>query len=379
MGSTLAAGGLGSVWWLDIRARDRLNDLVLTPDGSGDAAGEHLDVQPVAVDLTYDEIGLRLLAHDHLSHRTCPFDWRKRLTDNVDRVEAKVDEMRAENGGQKVHLVGHSMGGLLIRTALRERPGLWDKIDRVVYIATPHYGSTSIAGYLKAHFWGTELIAALGLYVSRATFRSMWGALGLLPAPAGIYPGSDAPGGHPCANFDLYDPDAYELDVSGEERARLATVLDWVRDEWGRLNAHHRSSSNEQRKRQLAIAGVGHDTLFRLERDGKWFGLRDKRHTERRPGDPHRDGDGRVPVASATLPGIETVYIRAEHGSIHNLPAVGRATFDFLLNGAVPAVGPYRTVAEALADHLAPVADPTAPALGRPTTTSSTPTCCSTR
>src|SRR5690242_17827774 len=53
MGSTLQSNGLGGVWWLDmVRARDKLNQLALRDDGSGDL-DEDADVQPGAVDLSY--------------------------------------------------------------------------------------------------------------------------------------------------------------------------------------------------------------------------------------------------------------------------------------------------------------------------------------
>ena len=57
----------------------------------------------------------------------------------------------------------------------------------------------------------------------------------------------------------------------------------------------------EKRERMLVIAGVGHKTLFRLEYDSRFFGLWEKmvKVTKRQPGNPHRDGDGRLPVASA--------------------------------------------------------------------------------
>ena len=75
-------------------------------------------------------------------------------------------------------------------TLLQYGAELWPKLGRIVFIATPHYGATAIAGYLKNHFWGTELMALLGLYLSRETLRSLWGVLGLLPAPLGVYPGT---------------------------------------------------------------------------------------------------------------------------------------------------------------------------------------------
>jgi hypothetical protein len=74
----------------------------------------------------------------------------------------------------------------------------------------------------------------------------------------------------------------------------------------------------------LQICGVGRKTLFRLDVKHGWSGSwkdTDK-VTHRTPGDPHRDGDGRVPLASAELEKIELRYIKGEHGSLQNLPVV---------------------------------------------------------
>ena len=354
MGSVLSPLGLGGVWWLDIRARTRLDDLGLTPDGAGDAGGPFIDIQPVNVDLSYSEFMAMGLAHDWISIRGCPYDWRRRLSDEVDRLVGLVTGMRAANGGSPVHLVGHSMGGLLIRTALMERPELWDQIGKVVYIATPHFGSTSIAGYLKGHLWGTEAIAVLGLYLSRQTFQSLWGPLSLLPAPNGVYPGS-TPSDHPCADFDLYRVESYELDFGrdAERATRLQHVLDHVADHWRRLHHDHRSWDADQLQRQLMIAGVGHESLFRLERDGAWFGLKDKKHRARKVGDVHREGDGRVPLASAVLPGVTTLYVDGEHGGLPNLPAVAATVFDWLTDQPDWSRRLSPTAVGALGGHLA--------------------------
>ena len=95
----------------------------------------------------------------------------------------------------------------------------------MAFIGTPHYGSPAIAGYLKNHLWGFESLALLGRYPDRSAFRSMRGVLNLMPAPEDVYPGA-APNAHPCANFDLYDADAWRLDLNPGERAALQAALD---------------------------------------------------------------------------------------------------------------------------------------------------------
>ena len=113
----------------------------------------------------------------------------------------------------------------------------------------------------------------------------------------------------------------------------------------------------------MVIAGVGEKTVFRLEYDDGFFGVweRAKKVRARQPGNPDREGDGRVPLASALLPGVKATYfVRGVHGGLTNLPPVMRAVLDFVADRPVDLP---RTAADALGGHLAPSALPVAPNL----------------
>jgi pimeloyl-ACP methyl ester carboxylesterase len=337
MGSVLASRGLGGVWWLDVRSVKRLNSLGLTDDGSEDTT-TGARVEPVTVDASYDAFCTATLAQPDLGHRIFPYDWRRPIPAVVGDLQRLVRETFAHNGNRPVHLVAHSMGGLVVREALRTDPDLWGRIGRIAFLATPHYGSPAIAGYLKNHLWGFELLALLGHYLSRATFRSMWGVLDLLPAPAGVYPDSTPgdPESHPCANFDLHDAAAYRLGLTGAEQARLQRVLDGARDFHVALADWHRSLPQERRDRMLVVAGVGYKTLFRLAYRPRFGFLWEHmdRVTSRRSGDVHREGDGRVPLASALLEHVgDTRYVRGKHGDLPAVPAVQEAAFAWVRGG----------------------------------------------
>jgi hypothetical protein len=178
---------------------------------------------------------------------------------------------------------------------------------------------------LKNHLWGWEQLAVMGTFLSRETFRSLWGVLSLLPAPALIYPGTRKGEAHPCANFDLYDAGAYQLGLNAAATVQLQRALDGAHKFHADLfDWHSNGLSTSQHRRMLQISGVGRKTLFRLEVKQKWLGSWEDvdKTTSRVPGDPHREGDGRVPLASAELEKIELHYVRGEHGSAQNIPAV---------------------------------------------------------
>jgi hypothetical protein len=299
-----------------------------------------------------------------------PYDWRKMYGRSTKALRNLVLKLHEENNGQPVHIVAHSMGGLMVRATLKEYgDDLWDALGRIAFVGTPHYGSASIAGYLKNHLWGWEQLAVLGLYLSRATFRSLWGVLSLLPAPAGVYPGTtpkdnprwspkssgDYTYVHPCANFDFYDADAWGLDLAPDQAAHLQTILNAVAAFHKELHDWHTDPADLLQgccDRMLMVAGVGYKCLFRLEYTDKLGGLWTtmKKITDRSPGDPHRDGDGRVPLASAQLSRITMRYVKGVHGGLTNIPAVYNDVFRWLRHE--PMTSLPTTPEDALGGHL---------------------------
>ncbi|MFE3205227.1 esterase/lipase family protein [Embleya sp. NPDC059237] len=351
MGSVLASQGLGGVWWLDIRSRAHIDDLALSPDGHHDAHPA-FRIAPVAVDASYESFLLAGARRADLRHSAFAYDWRKPPHLGADLLAERILALRPKPDTRRpVHVVAHSMGGLIVRTALMRHPELWRHIGRIVFLGTPHHGAPAIGGYLKNHLWGFDTLALLGRYLSRDTLRSMWGVLGLLPAPADVYPGGEHP--HPCLNFDAYRATDWRLDLSAAGELRLQTVLDAAAAHHRALHTWHAELGQSRRDRMAVIAGVGYRTLFRLAYVPR-FGHRWEhmdRVTRRIPGNPHREGDGRVPVASARLASIgEIRYVRGEHGALPAIPAVQDDTWRFLTGRPMRLP---RTPAAALSPHLA--------------------------
>ena len=107
-----------------------------------------------------------------------------------------------------------------------------------------------------------------------------------------------------------------------QSNCAASSALPWVMS--ASLKALHDGLLQEYKDRMLVIAGVGQETLFRLEFDSAFWGLWEhtRKITERKPCDEHRDGDGRVPIASAHLEDVAIRYVEGEHGGLPNIPAV---------------------------------------------------------
>lgn len=365
MGSLLMSRSKGGIWWLDVRTREFIDNLALSPDGKADADPTN-QISPITVDCSYTPFLSKALVEEGLNHEIFPYDWRKPLSHSAQSLRDLVLKLHSENGGKAVHVVAHSMGGMMVRNALMEFGSeLWPKLGRIILIGTPHYGSTAIAGYLKNHLWGYELMAILGLYLSRPTLRSLWGVISLLPAPCGIYPGtresdqerwaankSSDPYVHPCVNFDLYQADKWKLDLSGRETAGFQAILDYTSVTYRRLYTWHVGLSQEARDKMVVIAGVGIETLYRLAYAPGFLGLWEKMEKIFREdrGDANRIGDGRVPLASARLEHVSDIrFVKGVHGSLTNIPSVYEDVFRCLKGEPMQLP---TTVAEALSNHL---------------------------
>jgi len=362
MGSMLYSETKGGVRWLNFDTLKMLNGLALDAAGTDDADRDN-QIRPFTVDVSYEPFASAVLGRDDFGHRMFAYDWRKMYGESTKQLRDLILKMHAENGGADVHLVAHSMGGLMTRATLKEYgTELWPLIGRIALVGTPHYGSTSIAGYLKNHLWGFEMLAVLGKFLERETFRSLWGVLSLLPAPSGVYPGTRRGAGgaatyaHPCVNFDLYDARAWRLELDAAATARLQTILDGVAKFHREMYEWHNDPvqmTQENCDKILMIAGVGYKSLFRLEfvdhLAGLWTSM--AKTTSRIAGDPNRDSDGRVPLASAQLERVRLKYVKGVHGGLTNIAAVYSDVFRWLRDEPMTLLAD--TPEDALGGHLA--------------------------
>lgn len=70
--------------------------------------------------------------------------WRRRIEEHVERLDGILDELEADPGCSRWHLVGHSLGCIISRAALQNR--LDDrKRGRLVMMAPPNRGSFAAA------------------------------------------------------------------------------------------------------------------------------------------------------------------------------------------------------------------------------------------
>ena len=195
MGSELdsvdAKGDADRIWLNYLRLiRGRIGDLELAADGSPALPGLH--VRPAGVHRkTYLSMILEL--DTRWDVRPFPFDWREDIDKSADRLAAEV---RAFGGGGPVHLVAHSMGGLVSRRFLQRHPDIWRSMDdpsgqgrggRLVMLGTPNRGSFAIPLTLTGNEKLVKLLAKADIPHRLSALLSIIGSFPglyqMLPSP----------------------------------------------------------------------------------------------------------------------------------------------------------------------------------------------------
>lgn len=135
--------------------------LRLDKDGLQEA-DSGLRVQPSGLDKdSYAETILWLKAYWNVE--PFAYDWRKDLDQAADNLK---DLIETKFKDQPVHLVAHSMGGLVSRNFIRLYPKVWKAMlepkkvqgGRLIMLGTPNYGSYAIANAMVA---GDKLVRRL--------------------------------------------------------------------------------------------------------------------------------------------------------------------------------------------------------------------------
>lgn len=246
-----------------------------------------------------------------------PFDWRRALAPAVDSLRRLVLGQFRQTG-RKLHLVGHSMGGLVARDfCLRYPTDAERAVAQVIQLGTPNYGSCESVRNLTTGGDTAELIVKLNpANAPLQLLRTFPGLYAMLPAPQECYP-ADAPFPYPYAvDLAIYDASAYGIDdLSATHLAAAQAGYEW------------RATAAQPPVPITIIAGYDVPTCL---------GFTMRRST----GGPGfdftaaiaQDGDGTVPLASATaLPGATRLYGRGlKHGDLPLYGVVRDAVLDLV-------------------------------------------------
>ena len=279
--------------WLDPTdiARGRLSEL---------RRGASQRIQPLggiaysylALKLRLQARGFEVVLHD--------YDWRQDLRTLGAALAARL----TSDASPRLALIGHSMGGLLARTALAHlaaTPATNRRVVRVIGVGTPHGGSLAAVQTLRATYPVVFRLAAVdrrhdARQLSHHIFSTFASLYQLLPEEAG--------------GIDLFDPHAWPSRGTQPNAAQLASLRAW------------RAQLAPADDRFASIIGTGQRTVTGLERRRGQFRY-----------EISTAGDGTVATLRASLPGARNYYLRCEHSELPRSEQIANAITDLLATG----------------------------------------------
>jgi pimeloyl-ACP methyl ester carboxylesterase len=319
LGVASGAGKPDDVWVNFFRLiNGRIERLKLAPDGAREA-DPTWRVVPLGVNKRYYARAVLALG-GRWNVTPFAYDWRKDIDDSSNEL-AKL--IRRDFQGKPVHLVAHSMGGLVCRNFIRLYPDLWEAIKdpglvrggRLIMLGTPNYGSFCIPQVITGQDKMIRLLATLDVRHDLSELlevtNSFVGSYLLLPAPAKLTP----------ALQKLYRAETWG-GTSGLVQRHLDRAYQFYHD----LEA---AGPTIDPTRMIYIAGCRQATLSGLKIANR--GDFDYELTYA--------GDGRVPHDLGLLKDVSTYYVDEAHGDLARNESVIAAVDELLERGTTATLG----------------------------------------
>ncbi len=315
----------------------RFRDLKLELDGS--PADPRVQVAAAALHKTYLPMLLEL--DNRWDVRAFPFDWRVDMDRSADQL---AEVVRSWGSNEPVHIVAHSMGGLVSRRMIYKYPDLWERMDdplghqrggRLIMLGTPNHGSYIIPLVLTGEEKVIRMLAMIDLRHSRERLLKI----------SGTFAGSYQMMPSPFIDVDDDHADLFEAATWGTQPVHrplidkgLAFATDLV--------------SVVDPERFIYVAGYDQRTPYRIRIDGP--GKFKYQYTQ--------DGDGRVPHVFGLLDGVKTYWVDEAHGDLPKNDNILDGIHMLLSSGATDSLEarrPERRGVTAPTEWLAPAdADP---------------------
>jgi len=264
------------------------------------------------------------------------YDWRIDIADSADRLAQVVKTF----GNRKpVHLVVHSMGGLVSRYFIKRHPKLWESMKdpegfasggRLIMLGTPNNGSYAIPLVMSGKDKVVKMLDLVDVTHNRRQMidilTTFHGAYQMLPSPFVTLEDDHKQlyRKHHWGSLPVYQP---LLDKAAKLHRDIHPVVDT--------------------ERFIYVAGYNRKTPSRIQID--------------RPGvfsfQTTRNGDGRVSHELGRLQGVDTYYVDEDHGSLPRNDDVMSAIHGLLAKGATDVLEPTRPSVRAEPDTTYKKAD----------------------
>jgi hypothetical protein len=270
-----------------------------------------------------DELG------DRYDVVTFPYDWRLPLEDSAALLNKKVKELLKY--GQPIKMIGHSMGGVLIRDFIVLHKDTWSKLNnsidfRLIFLGTPLNGSYRIPAVL---FGMDRLIDKLSLIDLVHTkdellqiFSGFRGLLSLLPLD----------GDHDFSNPETWGQmlDGLDLEANGNKKWPIPSTenLLWFADYKSKMKD---ALTEEDLKNAVYIAGRDRATPCDFRIDEKSSG-KELVFLSTGEGDQSVTWNSGIPKILSNKDAV--YYVDVSHGELACHPSMFKGIGEILEDGA---------------------------------------------
>ncbi len=239
------------------------------------------------------------------------YDWRR---SNATSAEALADTLDGIDGISELILIGHSMGGLVLRYLLESgdyNDREWFDADAaLITLGTPHFGAPQALAELRGT---TSIMGVSGPDVLKlANDRRFPSLYQLVSAPGSALTLQAAARGEIPRSVEAFSPG-----IVGK-----LGLEDWnirnARDFWAKLGIDRRPHGVDY----FFFGGAAHKTTIR----NNW----DDAVKELEPVERRQSGDGTVPIACSVVPGLPHGFSEKVHKHVFADRELRKALYRFL-------------------------------------------------
>ena len=240
-----------------------------------------------------------------------PYDWRQ---SNADSATDLAKRLRQIDGISELILIGHSMGGLVLRHLL-ESGGFqdeewFDSVSTLITLGTPHFGAPQPLTELLGK---TSILGVSGSDLVKLASDPRYPSLfQLVAAPGSALTLQAAARGKVPRAVEAFSPGIVRQLGLEDQNVRSA------RDFWATLGFDRRPNDVDY----FFFGGAAHKTTVRNEWDAAGRTLE--------PIARRQSGDGSVPVACSVVPGLPHGFSEKVHKHIFEDRELRRTLYDFL-------------------------------------------------
>jgi hypothetical protein len=256
---------------------------------------------------------------------TFPFDWRLDLRESAGKLKDKIEELMKYN--QPIKIIGHSMGGVLVRDFIVTYPDTWHNLNkssgfRLIFLGVPLKGSFRIPAVLLGMDGVIKKLAMIDLVHSKkeivGIFSGFKGILGLLPFTTEENLDFSKPETWQSMGKSIEDPDWPLPDKN---------VLDWFAEYRDKMKV---GIKDEDYVNAVYIAGRDRSTPcnYKLEEKGDGYELSFLSTAE---GDHSVTWESGIPAKM--IENNTVYYVDVTHGSLANEPELFNGIKEILVSG----------------------------------------------